>query len=92
MRGAEKKRQVLNQELKRRNYRGETVAGVKFGPGKKMMTQPDEGVPPVSEERREKGIPVRERFPGPRARSGAGPDCFPGVQFHIFIFFSSFLF
>jgi hypothetical protein len=34
-RGAEKKRQVLNQELKRRNYRGETVAGVKFGPGKK---------------------------------------------------------
>jgi hypothetical protein len=31
----EKKRQVLNQELKRRIYRGETVAGVKFGPGKK---------------------------------------------------------
>jgi hypothetical protein len=32
-RGSGKKRQVLNQELKGRNYRGETVAGVKFGPG-----------------------------------------------------------
>jgi hypothetical protein len=26
---------AINRELKRRNYRGETVAGVKFGPGRK---------------------------------------------------------
>jgi hypothetical protein len=26
---------AINRELKRRIYRGETVAGVKFGPGRK---------------------------------------------------------
>jgi hypothetical protein len=35
-----------------------------------------------------KWVPVRERFPGPRARSGAGPDCFPRG---LFMFFSSLL-
>jgi hypothetical protein len=31
-------------------------------------------------------------LPGPRAGSSSGPKGFPEVQFHIFIFFSSFLF
>jgi hypothetical protein len=38
------------------------------------------------------GYPFGIRLDGPRADSGAGPEGFPEVQFHIFIFFSSFLF
>jgi hypothetical protein len=52
----------------------------------------DSGGPPVGEGKREAGVPVRERFPGPRACFLFGPNRFPEVQFQIFISPSSFLF
>jgi hypothetical protein len=57
-----------------------------------MMTRPDEGVPPVSEERREKVTGSGSLLDGPRADSEAGPDGFPGALFLIFISFTSFSF
>jgi hypothetical protein len=49
-------------------------------------------VPPGSEREERKRVTVRVCFPGLRAGSSSGPKGFPEVQFHIFIFFSSFLF
>jgi hypothetical protein len=42
-------------------------------------------------EREKIGVLVRDCLAGPRANSGAGPDCFPGA-FSIFVVFSPFLF
>jgi hypothetical protein len=57
-----------------------------------MMTRPGEGVPPVSEERREKGIPIQVCF-----LLGRGPILMPGQMgspgsFYIFIFIFFFSF
>jgi hypothetical protein len=45
----------------------------------------------VGEGRERDRVPVREWTDGPRADFVAGPNRFPGVQFPIFILFSSFL-
>jgi hypothetical protein len=86
--GAGKKRQVLNQELKRRIYRGETVAGVEFGPGKKMT----DGWGPLSVR---EGVGLGYRFGFSSWAAGWFPiwaESVPEVQFQIFISLSSFPF
>jgi hypothetical protein len=90
-RGSGRNGRAINRELKRRNYRGETVAGEKFGPGRKMLMWPDECAPHVSEVREKKiRDTVSVSFLGCGLLLHTGPKGSPGASFYIFIFFSSF--
>jgi hypothetical protein len=54
-----------------------------------MMTWLDRRVPPVSEEKGKKGVPVRDCSPGPWAGFSLGPKCCPAA---FLIFFDLFCF
>jgi hypothetical protein len=59
---------------------------------RREMTGSDRWGPRVSESGRREAYRFGNSLDGPRACFFAGPKVFPEVQFHIFIFFSSFPF
>jgi hypothetical protein len=74
--------------LKRRNCGEETVVGGDFG----LEVRDDMWVPHGSERERGSWYRFGKWFSRPWAGFLSGPKGFPEVQFHIFIFFSSFSF